>query len=89
MDIKPLNRNVVIDPMPEEEISESGIAIAKTEGERSESIALKGKVLAVTDAVKIVKKGDVVLVGKWEAQIAFIKSKKVLIIKEDHILAKL
>ena len=84
--MKPINDRVVIEPAPAEEVTAGGIIVPDTAKEKPQ----KGKVVAVgpgKDGNKLsVKKGDVVLYGKYAGQEINHKGKDYLIMREDDIL---
>jgi len=93
MKIKPLADHILIEPMPEEQKTKSGILLPETaEKERPE----QGKVIAVgpgrkTSSGKIipleVKEGQRVLFTKYGPNEIKIDNKEYLIAKEEDILA--
>jgi chaperonin GroES len=92
MQIKPLADHIVIEPLPQEEKTESGILLPGTaEKEKPE----QGKVVAVgtgkkTDDGKVisvdVQVGDTVLFTKYAPNEVTVDGKEYLIVKEDDIL---
>ena len=93
MEIKPLSDHILIEAMPQEEKTESGIFLPETvEKEKPE----QGKVIAVGTGKKLssgkvisldVKKGDVVLFTKYGPNEIKVNGKEYLIAKEEDILA--
>ena len=93
MKVKPLSDHILIEPMPEEQKTESGILLPETvEKERPE----QGKVIAVgpgrkTSSGKIipleVRAGQKVLFTKYGPNEIKINKKDYLIAKEEDILA--
>ena len=93
MEIKPLSDHILIEAMPQEEKTESGIFLPETvEKERPE----QGKVIAVGTGKKLssgkvipldVKKGDVVLFTKYGPNEIKVNGKEYLIAKQEDILA--
>ncbi len=85
--IKPLADRVLIEPMQAEEKTASGIIIPDTAKEKPQ----KGTVIAVgpgtTDEKMEVKKGDVVLYGKYSGTEISVDGKDYLIMKQSDILA--
>lgn len=85
--IKPLADRVIIEPAPAEEKTAGGIIIPDTAKEKPQ----RGKVLAVGNGKKddpmTVKKGDVVLYGKYAGTEITIEGKDYLIMKEADIYA--
>jgi chaperonin GroES len=85
--IKPLADRVLIEPVAAEEKTASGIIIPDTAKEKPQ----KGTVVAVgpgTDEEKMeVKKGDVVLYGKYSGTEITIDTKDYLIMKQSDIFA--
>jgi chaperonin GroES len=92
MQIKPLSDHIVIEPLKQEEKTESGIILPDTaEKERPE----QGKVIAVgpgkkTDDGKVIpidiNVGDTVLFTKYGPNEVKVGDKEYLIAKEDDIL---
>lgn len=84
--MKPVNDRVVIKPAKAEGKTKGGIIIPDTAKEKPQ----KGKVIAVgpgKDGNKpTVKKGDVVLYGKYAGQELQFEGSDYLIMKEDDIL---
>jgi len=93
MNIKPLSDHILIEPMPKEEKTKTGILLPDTaEKERPE----QGKVIAVgpgrkTASGKIIsleiKEGDKVLFTKYGPNEIKVGDKEYLIAKEEDILA--
>lgn len=84
--MKPINDRVVIKPFSAEEKTTGGIIIPDTAKEKPQ----KGEVKAVgpgKDDVKMtVKKGDIVLYGKYAGQEINYEGEDYLIMREDDIL---
>ena len=93
MEIKPLSDHILIEAIPQEEKTESGIFLPETvEKERPE----QGKVIAVGTGKKLssgkvipldVKKGDIVLFTKYGPNEIKVNGKEYLIAKQEDILA--
>ena len=93
MEIKPLSDHILIEAIPQEEKTESGIFLPETvEKERPE----QGKVVAVGTGKKLssgkvipldVKKGDIVLFTKYGPNEIKVNGKEYLIAKQEDILA--
>ncbi len=92
MKIKPLADRVIVERIEEEEVKKGGIILPDTAKEKP----IKGKVIAVgpgrlddkgNRVPMEVKKGDVVLFGKYAGQEIKIDNKEYLIMREDEILA--
>ena len=85
--IKPLADRVLVEPMEAEETTASGIIIPDTAKEKPQ----KGTVVAVgpgtSDEKMEVKKGDVVLYGKYSDTDLAIDGNDFLIMKQADILA--
>ena len=85
--IKPLADRVLIEPKEAETKTASGIYIPDTAKEKPQ----QGKVIAVVPGKKDepmeVKKGDVVLYGKYAGTEVTVEDKKYLIVKQSDILA--
>ena len=87
MNIKPLADRVLVKPAAAEEKTASGIIIPDSAKEKP----LKGEVLAAGNGTKdeemVVKKGDVVLYGKYAGTELEIDGEKFLIMRQSDILA--
>ena len=92
MKMKPLSDRVVIKPEAAEEKTASGIILPDTAKEKPQ----KGKVVAVGpgkvsdagNAIKMnVKKGDVVLYGKYSGTEVIFDNEEYLIMRENDIFA--
>jgi chaperonin GroES len=92
--IKPLGNRLVVQPIEEEEITAGGIVLPETAKEKPQ----KGTVLAVGpgdrnddgDYIAMeVKEGDKVLFAKYSGTEIKYDGKKLLIMRESDILAKL
>ena len=87
MNIKPLADRVLIQPVPAEEVTVSGIIIPDSAKEKP----LKGTVLAVgpgtKDETMQVKEGDVVVYGKYAGTELEIDNETVIIMRQADILA--
>lgn len=84
--MKPINDRVVVLPAPAEEVTAGGIIVPDTAKEKPQ----RGKVISVgpgKDGQQMtVKKGDVVLYGKYSGQEISHEGKDYLIMREDDIL---
>ena len=87
MNVKPLADRVLIQPTVAEEVTASGIIIPDTAKEKP----LKGTVLAVGPGTKDepmeLKVGDVVLYGKYAGTEVEIEHEKVMIMRQNEVLA--
>lgn len=87
MTLKPLADRVIIRPTAAEEVTSSGIIIPDSAKEKP----LKGTVLAVGTGTKdeemVLKAGDVVLYGKYAGTEIEFGGDKVLIMRQNEILA--
>jgi chaperonin GroES len=87
MNVKPLADRVLIQPIPAEEVTVSGIIIPDSAKEKP----LKGTVLAVgpgtKDEAMQLTVGDVVLYGKYAGTEVEIDNEKVLIMRQSDVLA--
>jgi chaperonin GroES len=90
--LKPLGSRVVVEPLEQEEITAGGIVLPETAKEKPQ----KGKVLSVgpgdrdEDGDRIlldVKIGDTVLFAKYAGTEIKMDGKKLLILKENDLLA--
>lgn len=85
--VKPLGDRVLIEPMSAEEKTSSGIIIPETAKEKPQ----KGTVVAAGpgtgDEKMEVKKGDVVIYGKYSGTELNIGDKDYIIMKQSEILA--
>lgn len=84
--MKPINDRVVVKPAPADEKTSGGIIIPDTAKEKPQ----RGEVVAVGPGKEgnkmTVKKGDVVLYGKYSGQEITHEGKDFLIMREDDIL---
>ena len=84
--MKPINDRVVVKPADAEERTAGGLIIPDTAKEKPQ----RGEVVAVgpgkKDVEMSVKKGDVVLYGKYAGQELNYKGEDYLVIKQDDIL---
>ncbi|MFN2303688.1 MAG: co-chaperone GroES [Anaerolineales bacterium] len=92
--IKPLGNRIVVQPIEEEEITAGGIVLPETAKEKPQ----KGTVLAVGPGERNdegkhvaleVESGDTVLFAKYSGTEIKYEGKKLLIMRESDILAKL
>ena len=92
MNLKPLGNRVVVEPIEQEEITAGGIVLPETAKEKPQ----KGKVIAVGPGNRDdegkhvemdVKKGDKVLFAKYAGTEIKVEGKKLLIMREDDLLA--
>lgn len=87
MNVKPLSDRVLIQPTPAEEVTVAGIIIPDSAKEKP----LRGTVLAVGPGTKDeemqLKAGDVVLYGKYAGTEVEIDNEKVLIMRQQDVLA--
>lgn len=90
--LKPLGNRVVIEPIEQEEVTAGGIVLPETAKEKPQ----KGKILSVGPGARDkdgkllpmdVKVGDTVLFAKYAGTEVKVDGKKLLILKEDDILA--
>ncbi len=90
MRIKPLHDHILVERI-EEEVKKGGIIIPDTAKEKPQ----QGKVIEVGDGKKDekgnriamdVKKGDIILFGKYAGTEVKIEDKEYLIIREDDVL---
>ncbi len=87
--MKPINDRVVIKPAPADEKTKGGIIIPDTAKEKPQ----RGEVIAVGPGKEgnkmSVKKGDIVLYGKYAGQELNFEGNDYLIMREDDILVVL
>ena len=92
--LKPLGNRVVVEPIEQEEVTAGGIVLPETAKEKPQ----KGNVLSVgpgerDDKGKYIPMdvavGDVVLFAKYSGTEIKIDGKKVLILRDSDILAKI
>ncbi|TET60542.1 MAG: co-chaperone GroES [Candidatus Stahlbacteria bacterium] len=90
MKIKPLHDHILVERL-EEEVKKGGIIIPDTAKEKPQ----QGKIIAVGDGRRdekgnkiplVVKKGDIILFGKYSGNEIQLVDKEYLIIREDDIL---
>lgn len=91
MSFKPLHDRVAIKPITEEDKTAGGIIIPDTAKEKP----LRGEVVAVGEGARdpngnimpmSIKKGDVVLYGKWGGSEVKIDGQELMIMKESDVL---
>jgi chaperonin GroES len=84
--MKPINDRVVVKPAPAEDKTKGGIIIPDTAKEKPQ----RGEIIAVGPGKEgnkmTVKKGDIVLYGKYAGQEFSFKGADYLIMREDDIL---
>lgn len=92
MKIRPLDDRILVKPLKTEEKTKGGIVLPDTAKEKPQ----QGKVITIGPGVlskkgkrmsMLVKKGDIVLYGKYAGNEIKIDAEKYLIIKEDEVLA--
>ena len=92
--IRPLDDRMVVEPLEAEEKTAGGIVLPDTAKEKPQ----KGKVIAIgagklldsgERAPMSVKKGDIVLYGKYSGTEIKIEGKEYLILREGDLLAKM
>ena len=87
MKLKPLADRVIVQPTAAEEVTASGIIIPDSAKEKP----LKGEVIAVGNGTKdeemVLKAGDEVLYGKYAGTEIEFEGDKVLIMRQNEILA--
>ena len=87
MKLKPLADRVIIAPTAAEEITSAGIIIPDSAKEK----LLRGTVIAVGNGTKdeemILKEGDTVLYGKYAGTEIDLDGDKVLIMRQNEVLA--
>lgn len=87
LNIKPLADRVLVEPLPAETTTSSGIIIPDNAKEKPQ----KGKVVAVGSGTKdekmTVKPGDTVLYGKYAGSELKLQGQDYLIMRESDILA--
>lgn len=85
--VKPLADRVLILPTAAEEVTASGIIIPDSAKEKP----LKGTVLAVGNGTKdeemVLKEGDTVLYGKYAGTEVELNGEKVIIMRQNEVLA--
>ena len=94
MNLRPLHDRVIVKRVDEETLSPGGIVIPDTATEKPS----RGEVLAVGDGKVLdngdvrpltLKKGDVVLFGKYSGTEVKIEGEEVLVMREDDVMAVL
>lgn len=84
MKIKPLRDWVVLKPLSQEEKTKSGIILPDTAQEEKPEQA---KVMAYGSEVEGLQRDDTVLFAQYSPQEVEIKGNKLLVIKEEDVLA--
>ena len=92
MNIRPLHDRVIIRRMEEEKTSPGGIVIPDSAAEKpikGQVVAVgKGKILDNGDIRPLdVKKGDLILVGKYSGTEVSVDGEELLVMREDDITA--
>ncbi|NCN53118.1 co-chaperone GroES [Candidatus Wolfebacteria bacterium] len=85
MNLKPLNKHIVLEAVEVEKTTASGIVIPETADKEKTN---KGKVVAVSDNSSL-KVGDVVFFEKFSDHTVKDGDKEYIIVKEENILAVL
>lgn len=89
MKLKPLADRVLVQPTAAEEVTASGIIIPDSAKEKP----LRGTVIAVGDGTAdekmVLAEGDVVLYGKYTGTEIDVDGDKMLIMRQNEILAKI
>ena len=94
MNLKPLHDRIVVEAAAKEEVTSSGIILPDSAQEKP----LKGTVLAVGPGKRLdsgslaapdVKKGDVVLYGKYAGQEVTVDGKEFIMLRVDDVLGVL
>ncbi|PKP28446.1 MAG: co-chaperone GroES [Bacteroidetes bacterium HGW-Bacteroidetes-18] len=87
INIKPLADRVLVEPLPAEKITASGLLIPDSAKEKQQ----KGTVIAIGNGLKdepmTVKVGDTILFGKYAGTELIIDGNDYLIMRESDILA--
>jgi chaperonin GroES len=92
MKLRPIDDRVVIEPMESEEVTEGGIVLPDTAKEKP----VQGKVTAVGPGRLLdngerlapsVKKGDIVIYGRYAGSDVKIEGKEYKVMRESEILA--
>ncbi len=101
MKILPINNFILVEVDEETEKTESGLLVPGVKGEKTEAYAIRAIVSEVsktayqfkwtfdtaTKDIYQVKKGDKVLVTKWEGQNVSANGKSYILIKPEHVMA--
>lgn len=85
--IQPLGKNILVEIVVQEKVTDSGIVLPDT---ASEEKPQEGKVVAVGDSEKInenIKKDSLVIFAKYSGTEIEIDKKEYLILKSEDILA--
>ena len=83
MNLKPLNKYVVLEAIEEEKTTKSGIVIPETADKEKTN---KGRVVAVNDNSSL-KVDDVVFFEKFSDHAVKVDNKEYTIVKEENVLA--
>ena len=93
MDLQPLGDRIIVEVLDEEDVTASGIVLPDTAKEKPQ----RGKVTAVGDGKLLkdgkrtkpdVKKGDIVLFGKYAGSDVKVNGEDFKILRENEILAR-
>ncbi len=90
MDVKPLGDRILVEVLEAEEVTKGGIVLPDTAKEKPQ----QGKIVAVGSGKYVdgkllpleVKKGDVVLYGKYSGTELKIDDRQLLMLKEEDVL---
>ena len=94
MNLQPLGDRIIVEVLEEEDVTKSGIVLPETAKEKPQ----RGKVAAIGDGKLLddgkrispeVKKGDVVIYGKYSGSDVKVDGQDFKILRESEILAKL
>lgn len=87
MNIQPLGDRVLVKVLETEEITASGIVLPESAKEKK----AEGEIIAIGEGEKVtklnLKKGDIVLFGKYSGDDVEVEDVEYKILKEDEILA--
>lgn len=87
--MEPINENILIEVDKKMDKTEKGWLMPQVEGDKTEAFAIRGTVLEISDDIEKqkVKKGQRVLLAKWEGQHYQGNGKHYILIKQKDILA--
>lgn len=100
MKVLPINNFILVEVDEESEKTESGLLVPGVKGEKTEAYAIRAIVNEIgefANEVKIndklkpfkLKKGEKVLVAKWEGQNVSANGKSYILIKPEHVMARI
>lgn len=89
MGVIAINKHALIKVDKDQEEISGGLKLQNIQGDRSEAVAIKGKVVDISeDFDDFIKVGDVVWCAKWDVQKVYLQAEEYLVAKKKDILLK-